>query len=38
MTVGRILVPEARPDGFSLFYTTADYDGALVPELTEILV
>jgi hypothetical protein len=37
MTVGRIIVPEPLPDGFALFYTTADYDGALVPELTDIL-
>jgi YfiH family protein len=37
MTVGRILVPGPLPDGFALFYTTADYDGAIVPELTETL-
>ena len=37
MTVGRIVIPEPLPDRFALFYTTADYDGALVPELTEIL-
>ncbi len=37
MTVGRVIIPEPLPDGFALFYTTADYDGALVPELTDIL-
>jgi polyphenol oxidase len=37
MSVGRIVIPEPLPDGFALFYTTADYDGALVPELTELL-
>jgi YfiH family protein len=37
VTVGRVIIPEPLPDGFALFYTTADYDGALVPELTEIL-
>ena len=37
MSVGRIVIPEPLPDGFALFYTTGDYDGVLVPELTEIL-
>ena len=37
MSVGRVVIPEPLPDGFALFYTTADYDGAIVPELTEIL-
>jgi YfiH family protein len=37
MTIGRVIVPAPLPDGFALFYTTADYDGALVPELTDIL-
>jgi YfiH family protein len=36
-SVGRIVIPEPLPDGFALFYTTADYDGAIVPELTDIL-
>jgi YfiH family protein len=37
MSVGRIIIPAPLPDGFALFYTTADYGGAIVPELTDIL-
>ena len=31
------MIPAPLPEGFALFYTTADYDGAIVPDLTEIL-
>ena len=37
MTVGRIVIPAPLPAGFALFYTTADSDGAITPELTDIL-
>ena len=37
MTVGRVVIPEPLPDGFALFYTTTDSDGALTPELMEIV-
>jgi len=26
------VIPEPLPEGFALFYTTADYDGAIVPD------
>jgi YfiH family protein len=37
MSVGRIIIPAPLPDGFALFYTTADYDGAIGPALTDVL-
>jgi YfiH family protein len=36
-SIGRIVIPAPLPDGFALFYTTADYDGAIVPDLSAIL-
>jgi len=37
MTLGRIVIPEPLPDGFALFYTTADFDGRIDPELLAVL-
>jgi hypothetical protein len=37
MNVGCVIIPEPLPDGFALFYTTADYDGAVTLELMDIL-
>jgi YfiH family protein len=38
MTLGRIVIPEPLPDGFALFYTTADFDGRTGdPELLRVL-
>ena len=37
MTLGRIVIPEPLPDGFALFYTTADFDGRIDPELLTVL-
>jgi hypothetical protein len=36
-SVGRIVIPEPLPDGFALFYTTADYDGRIGDELLDVL-
>lgn len=37
-TLGRIVIPEPLPDGFALFYTTADFDGRTdAPELLAVL-
>jgi YfiH family protein len=38
MTLGRIVIPEPLPEGFALFYTTADFDGRTDdPELLTVL-
>ncbi|MEK6371090.1 MAG: polyphenol oxidase family protein [Acidobacteriota bacterium] len=37
-TLGRIVIPEPLPEGFALFYTTADFDGRTDdPELLAVL-
>jgi YfiH family protein len=38
VTLGRVVIPEPLPDGFALFYTTADFDGRTDdPELLAVL-
>ncbi|MBV8546702.1 MAG: peptidoglycan editing factor PgeF [Acidobacteria bacterium] len=36
--LGRIIVPPLLPDGFALFYTTADFDGRLNTDATATLM
>ena len=35
-SIGRIVVPYGVPEGFTLFYTTVDFDGAIGPQLLDI--